>query len=131
VTCGAVNALVTMAAAICLRTPRTGILSSRPVPAPFETTDTERTVVSPAARCTSSRVTEPPGPVPASSARLTPRSLASRRTGGLAAARAADTGGTGDCGPVGTSAVSGRPAAAAIAGTVLRARRVVDEALTP
>ena len=30
VTCGAVNALDTMAAAMCLRTPRTGMRSSRP-----------------------------------------------------------------------------------------------------
>src|SRR5262249_19049743 len=37
-----------------------------------------------AAACTSSRVIEPPGPVPDSRDRSTPRSLASLRTGGLA-----------------------------------------------
>ena len=39
------------------------------------------------AACTSSRVMVPSGPVPASVARSTPRSLASFRTGGLAAGR--------------------------------------------
>ena len=102
-----------------------------------------------AARCTSSRVIEPSGPLPASAARLMPRSLASLRTGGFASARAAAAtpgsaargsgargsvargsvgssgASTGTSGAVGTSAVSGRPAA------VLRARRVVEEVLTP
>jgi hypothetical protein len=99
-----------------------------------------------AARCTSSRVIEPSGPLPASAARLMPRSLASLRTGGLAsvgldwvgsdwvraAGSAATSGGsTGTWDVVGTSAVSGRPAAAATAGDVLRTRRMVDDVLTP
>ena len=150
VTCGAVNALDTMAAAMCLRTPRTGMRSSPrglasavrwPARAPFSTTEyPERTGVPvAAARCTSSRVIEPSGPLPASSARLMPRSLASLRTGGLASARTAgapgsagsSSGSAGFAGPVGSSAVSGRAAAAATGCDVFRARRVVDEALTP
>ncbi len=143
VTWGAVNALDTMAAAMCLRTPRTGMRSSPPglraavswpVRAPFsKTIFSERARVSlAAARCTSSLVIEPSGPLPASSARLMPRSLASLRTGGLASARAAGAWtSAGTSGPVGTSAVSGRAAAAATADAVLRGRRVVDEALTP
>ena len=150
VTCGAVNALDTMAAAMCLRTPRTGMRSSPrgpasavrwPARAPFLTAEyPERTWVPvAAARCTSSRVIEPSGPLPASSARLMPRSLASLRTGGLASARTAgapgavggSSGSAGSAGPVGSSAVSGRPAAAATGCGVFRARRVVEEALTP
>ena len=150
VTCGAVNALDTMAAAMCLRTPRTGMRSSPPgletvagwtVRAPFSKTEyPERTGVPVvAARCTSSRVIEPSGPLPASSARLMPRSLASLRTGGLASARTAgapdsaggSSGSAGSAGPVGISAVSGRAAAAATGCGVFRARRVVDEAFTP
>ena len=154
-TCGAVNALDTMAAAMCLRTPRTGMRSSPPgtvgevaVRDPFPDWAERACVSAVAARCTSSRVIEPSGPLPASAARLMPRSLASLRTGGLASvgldcARTAATPGsaargsvargsvassgasTGTSGAVGTSAVSGRPAA------VLRARRVVDKVLTP
>ena len=148
VTCGAVNALDTMAAAMCLRTPRTGMRSSLPglaavgkvaVRTPFSKM-AERTCVSvDAARCTSFLVIEPSGPLPASSARLMPRSLASLRTGGLASARTAgapgsagsSSGSADSAGPVGTSAVSGRAAAAATGCGVFRARRVVDEALTP
>ena len=129
VTCGAVNALDTMAAAMCLRTPRTGMRSSprglasvvrRQALAPFSTTEyPERTGVPvAAARCTSSRVIEPAGPLPASSARLMPRSLASLRTGGLASARTAGAPGSAD-------------GSAVVCGAVFRARRVVDEALTP
>jgi len=151
-----VKALDTMAAAMCLRTPRTGIRSSPPaaVPAvtvrdPFPEYSERAGVSATAARCTSSRVIEPSGPLPASSASLMPRSLASLRTGGLARARAAGTpgpaardraargsaggsgGSTGRSDAVGTSAVSGRPAAAATAGGVRRARRVVADVLTP
>ena len=126
VTCGAVNALDTMAAAMYLRTPRTGMRSSPPrraavgkvaVLLPFPPISAERTWLSAdAARCTSSLVIEPSGPLPASSAKLMPRSLASLRTGGLASARTA-----------------GAPGSAATGGGVgvFRARRVVDEALTP
>ena len=154
-TCGAVNALDTMAAAMCLRTPRTGMRSSPPgtvgevaVRDPFPDSAERACVSAVAARCTSSRVIEPSGPLPASAARLMPRSLASLRTGGLASVglagaraagharlggpwfgspwfRASSGASTGTSGAVGTSAVSGRPAA------VLRARRVVDEVLTP
>ena len=139
-TCGAVNALDTMAAAMCLRTPRTGMRSSPPgtvgevaVRDPFPDWAERACVSAVAARCTSSRVIEPSGPLPASVARLMPRSLASLRTGGLASARTAGTpgsagtsgGSTGTSAAVGTSAVAGRPAA------VRRARRVVEEALTP
>jgi hypothetical protein len=154
VTCGALNALDTMAAAMCLRTPRTGMRSSPPgltargaapgavVRAPFPKTRwPERTGLSAvAARCTSSLVIEPSGPLPASAARSMPRSLASLRTGGLASVRTPDatggssgiTGGSaGISGPVGTSAISGRAAAAATPAGVLRGRRAVEEALTP
>ena len=147
VTCGAVNALDTMAAAMCLRTPRTGIRSSPPrlgavggwaVRTPFSTAEyPERTWVSAAAaRCTSSRVIEPSGPLPASSPRLMPRSLASLRTGGLASARTAGTAGSagssggsaGTSGTVGTSATSA-PTRGRDGRGVLRARRVVDDGL--
>src|SRR5699024_5216750 len=93
VTCGAVNALLTMAAAVCLRTPLIGVRCSR----------AERSTVSTvcvtacsgtvgawgacAADRTSSRVTIPPWPVGVRAARSTPRSLASLRTGGLASGR--------------------------------------------
>ena len=145
-TCGAVNALDTMAAAMCLRTPRIGMRSSPPGTVGERWPSGIRSRIRPnglavsaaAARCTSSRVMEPSGPLPASAARLMPRSLASLRTGGLASVRATGTpgsaargsvassgGSTGTSAAVGTSAVSGRPAAA------LRARRVVAEVLTP
>ena len=133
VTCGAVNALDTMAAAMCLRTPRIEMRSSvprragRPVPAPLPDTEwPERPMVSPAAaRCTSSRVIDPSGPVPASLARLMPRSLASLRTGGLARARMAGVA------AAGVPAAGISAAGAAMTGTVLRARRLVDASLTP
>src|SRR5579864_6484202 len=96
VTCGAVKALRATAAAVCLRTPRIGMRSSRAtavtganpagtVPVSAGPVSAGPAVTGPlAAACTSSRVIEPPGPVPDSRARSTPRSLASLRTGGLA-----------------------------------------------
>jgi hypothetical protein len=87
VTWGAVNALETIAAAVCLRTPRTGIRSSAAGAAgccSLGSVASGRVRASSAARSTSSLVTEPSGPLPASCPRFTPRSLARRRTGGLA-----------------------------------------------
>src|ERR1700755_3388913 len=85
-----------MAAAMCLRTPRTAMRSSPPragaevaVRDPFPDSAERAGVPAPAARCTSSRVIEPSGPLPASAARLMPRSLASLRTGGFANTRGA------------------------------------------
>src|SRR6266576_6264631 len=82
-----------MAAAMCLRTPRTAMRSSPPeavgevaVRDPFPDSAERAGVPDSAARCTSSRVIEPSGPLPASAARLMPRSLASLRTGGFASA---------------------------------------------
>jgi hypothetical protein len=59
--------------------------------------------------------------------------LASVRTGAGRGSAHTSSGSAVTCDPVGTSAVSGRAAAAAAEGTrgALRARRVVDEALTP
>ena len=157
VTCGAVNALDTMAAAMCLRTPRIAMRSSMPglgtaaeaaIRTPFSETAERIRVSVPAARCTSSLVIEPSGPLPASSARLTPRSLASLRTGGLASARTAGASGsagtaavlcgtascgTASCGTAscGTASCGTASCGTASCGTALRGRRVVDEALTP
>ena len=64
VTCGAVKALATIAAAVALRTPLIGIRVSRAC-------DTGAAVRE---FCTSSRVITPPSPVPATSSRFTPRS---------------------------------------------------------
>src|SRR4029077_3081734 len=159
-----VNALATIAAAVCLRTPRTGIRSSVPcwlaVATAFRSSPgaaagyPERTVASPAACCRSSRVTDPSGPLPVSADRSTPRSLASRRTGGFASARGASGGGgpgwagvpfRGGGGPGWAAVLSGGTSPPGppwgIAGDggydpgrvggFLRARRLVDPGLTP
>src|SRR5690606_24427932 len=94
VTCGAVNALVTIASAVRLRTDFTGTRVWRPsgvtAPDASQGWSSSAYVASGCAcarswwACTSSRVTMPPGPVPATLARSTPRSLASLRTGGFA-----------------------------------------------
>ena len=77
-TCGAVNAELTIAAAVCLRTPRIGIRISG-----------EDSAVDRGARCvsaadrTSSCVIVVAGPVGVTVARSTPRSFANFRTGGV------------------------------------------------
>ena len=89
VTCGAVNADSTMAFAVALRTPLIGIRLSRNLAGqrsvgdePWLDPPGPRTASD--ASTTSSRVITPPGPLPRSAFRSTPRSLASLRTGGLA-----------------------------------------------
>ena len=82
-TCGAVNALETIALAIALRTPFTGIRSSRSLGA-AGVVRFLKTFAWVAPPTTSSRVISPPTPVPFTLARSTLRSLASLRTGGLA-----------------------------------------------
>src|SRR4051794_34421830 len=88
VTCGAVNAELTIAAAICLRTPLIGMRCSRVAGSKSKSTvrvtDTDGAATSPAAASTSARVIVPFGPLPLSARRSTPRSRASFRTGGLA-----------------------------------------------
>ncbi len=79
VTCGAVKALADIAAAVALRTPLTGI---RVVSASFTTAGGPS-----ACRSTSSRVTVSPDAL--TSARSTPSSFASLRTGGFARTPAA------------------------------------------
>ena len=81
-------------------------------------------VPAPAARCTSSRVMDPPGPLPASPARSTPSSRASLRTGGFASTLAWPPGAPLSLAGA-VSATEPFPAGA------LRARRVVAPALTP
>ena len=82
-TCGAVNALFTIAVAIAFLTPLTGIRSSRSVGCAgvvrFLNTD-----ACDAAPTTSSRVISPFRPVPVTVSRFTPSSLASFRIGGFA-----------------------------------------------
>src|SRR5690606_27663673 len=78
VTCGAVNALRTIASAVALRTPLTGTRrSDRPAGAAAD-------VFPLAAASTSSRVITPLAPEPVIERRSTPSVLASLRTGGLA-----------------------------------------------
>ena len=81
VTCGAVNALSTIACAVALRTPLTGTRRSRVVGSYAGAAATGGASATPS---TSARVIVPPGPLPVSCARSTPRSRASLRTGGLA-----------------------------------------------
>ena len=84
VACGAVNALCTMAAAVCLRTLRIGLRDSR----------TPTTAAAGrASASTSCRVMSPVGPVPVAWARSTPRVRASARTGGEDRGRSVATGG--------------------------------------
>jgi hypothetical protein len=89
VTCGAVNALDTIAAAVCLRTPLIGIRWSSPAGATAAcgTAAAARSGAPFAASSTSARVMTPPGPLPEIDARSTPRSFAYLRTGGLASGR--------------------------------------------
>src|SRR6266702_1894490 len=92
VTCGIENFEATIAAAICLRVPVTGMVRST------RSRDTRATAAAAgassgsgsvsSARSTSSRVMRPSLPVPSSSARSMPRSLAYLRTGGVAIGRA-------------------------------------------
>ena len=97
-------------------------------------------VPAPAARCTSSRVIEPSGPLPASAARLMPRSLASLRTGGFASAAVPAGGGRRlgghlrrSTGPPGCGGDLGRLRAPGrrVAAGLLRARRWSTTVLTP
>ncbi len=102
VTCGAVKAEPTIAAAVALRTPLTGIRVSRAVSydatgagitgvavgaAAVGTVTTGSACFGVAAAWTSSRVMMPSGPDGVIVSRSTPRSLASLRTGGLASGR--------------------------------------------
>ena len=82
VTCGAVNALPTIASAVSLRTPLTGTRRSR-VAGSYDAAGASG-VAGEAAASTSVRVTAPPVPVPRRVVRSTRSSLASLRTGGLA-----------------------------------------------
>ena len=81
-TCGAENALLTIAFAIDLRTPFTGMISSRSSPH-SGVWMLRNTLTCDACLMTSSRVTSPIGPVATTSERSTPRSLASLRIGGF------------------------------------------------
>src|SRR6266568_1741603 len=93
VTCGIENLEATIAAAICLRVPVTGMVRST------RSRDTRATATAAgassgsgsvsSARSTSSRVMRPSLPVPSSSSRSMPRSLAYLRTGGVAIGRVA------------------------------------------
>ena len=106
-TCGAVYAERTMADEVALRTPLTGIVSSRSPAGGADGADTDagacetgivcsrtagaagvamlrKTLACSACVTTSSRVTSPAGPLGVTCARSTPRSRASLRTGGLA-----------------------------------------------
>src|SRR5699024_6599083 len=91
VTCGAVNALSTIAWAVALRTPLIGTRVSRE-PSSGAVAGAGRSGVSGvavaatplAACCTSSLVITPPAAEPVTLYRFTPRSLASFRTGGFA-----------------------------------------------
>ena len=88
VTCGALNALATIACAVILRTPLTGTRVSRSPPASRREAGRSTGPGPPsAAAITSSRVTEPSGPEAVTPVRSTPRSRASLRTGGLASTR--------------------------------------------
>ncbi len=127
VTCGAVKALATIAAAVCLRTPLIGIRCSRPsvpvsatgkrttVPASAASSDGVRAgaAIPVRAASTSARVMTPPAPVPVTVVRSTPRSLAYLRTGGLANGRGAPW--PGATVRLGAASTSGRAAAAASA----------------
>jgi hypothetical protein len=86
VTCGAVKALATIAAAVCLRTPLTGMRCSPAVAAGAGRSSVTDAGAA-AACCTSARVITPPSPLPVSTVRSTPRSFANLRTGGLASGR--------------------------------------------
>src|SRR5450830_545017 len=105
-TWGALNALDTMALAIALRTPFTGMRSSRSLDHAGVSMLRNRLACE-ACRITSSRVISPASPVGLTSPRSTPRSFASLRMGGLATIADAEDAGTddgrgGDCagGPV-------------------------------
>jgi hypothetical protein len=106
VTCGAVNALATMFSAVSFRTPLTGIRVSPPAAAG---TTGALTAGAATAACTSSRVIEPCGPLPTRTARSTPRSRASLRTGGLARVFTPAAGAAGAaCATAGTAGVAAR-----------------------
>ena len=90
VTCGAVKALRTIASAVCLRTPRIGM---RVVRSPRRPVARSTSGTAPAVRgtldaraaydSTSARVIRPVAPLASTSARSTPSSFASLRTGGV------------------------------------------------
>ena len=84
VTWGAEKALSTIASAISLRTPLTGMRRSRVVGSTSRATAGSSACTGAPAASTSVRVTAPPGPVPRRTVRSTPSSFASLRTGGLA-----------------------------------------------
>ena len=91
-TCGAVNAESTMPLAMALRTPLTGIRSSRS-PDHSGVSRFLKTLACFAAPTTSSRVTSPATPVPSTCVRSTSRSFASLRMGGFAMTGEAPTAG--------------------------------------
>src|SRR3954453_12283518 len=115
VTCGAVKALSTIAPAIILSTPLTGIRRSR-VPS---AAGAGRAIDPSAAASTSARVTVPPGPLPVTPVRSTPRSRASLRTGGFASTWISSTAGRDRA-----TVVAAAAGAAAVATSDLRGRRV-------
>ncbi len=140
VTCGALNALRTIASAIVRKTPRTSMRSSRRSARSrcgngAKTRDSRALdplvprlacplAASPAAASRSARVTTPPGPVGCTDARSIPRSRARLRTGGLANTGPDDSA----AGLAATSALTGRDG---IGADERRARRVDDDASTP
>ncbi|CAM5305467.1 hypothetical protein SGRI78S_06740 [Streptomyces griseus subsp. griseus] len=152
VTCGAVNALPTIACAMALRTPLTGMRVSRAESEPTTAAGASGAVCAgagavagaveagAAAAWTSSRVMMPSLPVGTTVARSMPRSLASLRTGGLASGRppsgAPACAGTaaGACAPCPFSSACTAAATAAASGAAdapLRGRRLVDVSATP
>jgi hypothetical protein len=128
--CGAVNADVTIALAICLRTP---LIAKRSSP-PAGTDDRATTAVAGApltALSTSARVIVPFGPLPSTTVRSTPRSRASLRTGGFARTRISPLGAavasSAACAPTAaaeTRAGCGREPVSGATASVLRGRRV-------
>ena len=98
-TCGAVKALGTMAAAVNLRTPLIGVRVSRAPGAggrvcgstPASSWAAAGRSPPPTKFRTSSRVISPRSPVPVTASRSTPRSLASLRTGGVDRGRSRGT----------------------------------------
>ena len=110
VTCGAVNADDTIAWAVILRTPLTGIRVSSAPGARAGTTAAGAAAAPLATASTSARVTTPPGPLGSIVLMSTPRSLASLRTGGLASARIG-------CGEPLAAGTTGAASSASSAGT--------------
>ena len=133
VTCGAVNADCTMAAAVALRTPLTGTASVRGRPPRVRTPPVAADSapdwggVAAAAGCppparnasTSARVMTPPAPVPVTCSRSTPARRAYRRTGGVHRGRSPEAASGAASARAGSAASGcGRPAPAGAASDV-------------